>query len=61
MMKRFNVQMSDELLAAVDQYAKQWSVSRSGAICVMCSQFMEQSQAMRSMPGFMSVSKRDAD
>lgn len=53
---RINVNMSKELLAAVDQYAEQWSISRSGAVCVMVSQYMEQSQAMRSLPTLITAS-----
>lgn len=55
---RINVNMSKELLAAVDQYAEQWSISRSGAVCVMVSQFMEQSQAMRTLPTVMTIAQK---
>lgn len=53
--KRVNLNIDEDLLAAVDGYAKQWGTTRTGAICVMLSQFMEQSQAMRLLPGFMAA------
>ena len=48
--KRINLNIDEDLLTAVDSYAKQWSTTRTGAICVMLAQFMEQSQAMRVLP-----------
>lgn len=55
---RINVNMSRELLNAVDQYAEQWSISRSGAVCVMVSQYIEQSQAMRTLPSVIAVAQK---
>ena len=57
-MKRFTVSMNDDLISAVDQYAAQWSISRSGAVCVMVSQYIEQSQAMRTLPAVVNYAQQ---
>lgn len=59
--QRININIDVDLLAAVDSYAKQWSTSRTGAICVMLSQYMEQSQAMRTLPTLVAASAIKSD
>lgn len=56
--KRINLNIDEDLLAAVDGYAKQWSTTRTGAICVMLAQFMEQSQAMRTLPTIIAAAAK---
>lgn len=59
--KRVGLVMSDELVAMIDRFAELNNISRSAAICVLCSQSLSQSQALdtlkRLMDGCDTMSK----
>ena len=44
--KRIGLVMSDELVAMIDRFAELNNISRSAAICVLCSQSLTQSEAL---------------
>ena len=47
---RINVTIRNDLLEEVDKMAEEWSVTRTGAVCVMISEFLKQSKAMQTFP-----------
>lgn len=49
MSKRFTFTMSDSLAAAVDEFAEANNISRAAAVSVLCSQSLQQTQALNTM------------
>lgn len=59
--KRVQLVMSEELVAAIEKFAKYSGISRSGAISVLCSQALSQNQAFSVLPDIMAAYKREQD
>lgn len=53
MSKRIGLVMSDELVSLIDGFASLNNISRSAAICVLCSQSLSQSQALDTLKRLM--------
>lgn len=51
--KRVGLVMSDELVAMIDSFARLNNISRSAAICVLCSQSLSQTQALDTLKRLM--------
>lgn len=47
---KINLNVSNDLLSRIDKYAELNSINRTSAICVLCSNSLEHSAAVSSMP-----------
>lgn len=45
-MKRVNLNFDDELLDKIDKYAKKLGVNRSATISMLCSEYLDQKEAL---------------
>ena len=59
--KRIGLVMSDELVSMIDGFAELNNISRSAAICVLCSQSLTQTQALETFSKMMRVYDSQAE
>lgn len=45
-MKRVNLNFDEDLLNKIDEYAKKLGVNRSATISMLCSEYLEQKEAL---------------
>lgn len=58
---RININMPNELLVRVEDYAKKMNINRTSAICVLLNQFFYQEDAMDTIKKAVAMSGLPAD
>lgn len=58
-MKRINFNLSDELLFAIESYAKKMNVNRSAAISFLLSNGLMQEEAIKNLGQFVELAKQE--
>lgn len=57
-MKRVNINFDDELLDRIDKYAKKLGVNRSATISMLCSEFLDQKEAVITLQALSNMSQK---
>ena len=55
--KRISFMMDVDLLIRVDEYAKKMGITRSGAICILCSSALDSQQSLGTMEELLKAIK----
>lgn len=56
---RLNINVPQDLIDRVDEYADNLSINRTSAVCVLLSQALDGQKAMKSMDELLSLIKND--
>lgn len=54
-MKRVNINFDEELLKKIDDYAKKLGVNRSATISMLCSEYLDQKEALTTLQALSSM------
>lgn len=60
-LKRINLNLDEELLQQLDDYANKMHISRSSALSVLLSQFFQNQKAMQTMNDMIAVYNAEKD
>lgn len=55
--KRVNVNLPNDLINQVDDYADKMNINRTSAICVLLSQALKQEEVMSKLPDMITILK----
>lgn len=55
--KRVNVNLPNDLITQVDDYADKMNINRTSAICVLLSQALKQEEVMSKLPDMITILK----
>jgi metal-responsive CopG/Arc/MetJ family transcriptional regulator len=59
-LKRVNINLSEDVVSKIDEYARKCGLSRSAAISVLTSTQLQQQEALTTMQGVLKYAENEA-